>query len=102
MDGVWTSWTNWTECNMTCGGGHQERNRTCDGAAHGGAACVGDDGEIQLCNPEPCPGTSSLKHIYGSLVVYIWSTGRFRGTTVHFLLLCSLEVSHATHLVGIS
>ena len=42
---------------MSCGGGTQERTRTCTNPppAHGGKDCDGDSKEEQDCNTEPCP-----------------------------------------------
>ena len=64
VDGVWSSWTNWTECTLTCGSGSQGRNRTCDGPFYGGANCSGDSVEIRDCNTHNCP--SKLFHYISS------------------------------------
>ncbi|OWF34851.1 Hemicentin-1 [Mizuhopecten yessoensis] len=54
-DGVWKSWSTWDECSVTCGGGLQTRNRTCDGPYYGGAQCPGVDNEDQICSTNLCP-----------------------------------------------
>ena len=57
VDGGWDDWTNWDTCSVTCGGGSQNRSRTCTNPVpqYGGADCVGFDGENQDCNTHNCP-----------------------------------------------
>ena len=56
VDGSWGSWTDWSSCSVTCGGGYQFRTRRCDDPPplNGGAECPGSDEEIQSCNTENC------------------------------------------------
>ena len=58
VDGKWTVWGNWGICSLTCGGGVQDRSRTCTNPppAFGGAQCVGPSRSTRLCNDNPCPG----------------------------------------------
>ena len=60
VDGVWTEWTDWDECPVTCGGSLQNRTRECTGPFHGGANCTGPEDETQECNIEPCPSKTIL------------------------------------------
>ncbi|VDI26618.1 Hypothetical predicted protein, partial [Mytilus galloprovincialis] len=55
IDGVWTNWTSWDTCNVTCGGGIHWRYRSCDGPFFGGANCSGPTEDSQTCNGHPCP-----------------------------------------------
>ncbi|XP_048741741.1 A disintegrin and metalloproteinase with thrombospondin motifs 4-like isoform X2 [Ostrea edulis] len=64
VDGGWTdfgTFTNWTSCNVTCGGGTTTRKqvRTCTNPApvHGGKNCSGPRVKIEKkdCNLNPCP-----------------------------------------------
>ncbi|GFS05101.1 SCO-spondin-like [Elysia marginata] len=55
IDGVWNPWSVWDECSVTCGGGFQARNRSCDGPYYKGLDCQGDAVENQTCNTQPCP-----------------------------------------------
>ncbi|XP_078312808.1 SCO-spondin-like [Crassostrea virginica] len=57
IDGVWANWGNWGTCTVTCGGGRQDRKRTCTNPApqYGGAACPGSPDSSQDCNTQPCP-----------------------------------------------
>lgn len=40
---------------MTCAGGIQTRNRTCEGQSNGGLACPGNDVGVKVCNDHECP-----------------------------------------------
>ena len=58
VDGGWTTWTDWSDCTKSCGGGEQEKTRTCTNPAPAGAgaACDGDAKETQACNTDECTG----------------------------------------------
>lgn len=53
MPCVWSSWGDWAPCSVTCGKvGEGVRSRLRHMAvkpAHGGAACVGSDNEVDRC-----------------------------------------------------
>ncbi|XP_052285147.1 SCO-spondin-like isoform X5 [Dreissena polymorpha] len=59
VDGNYTDWGSWSVCSKTCGGGSQERNRTCDYdpvAPHGNnCSLLGANSQIQACLTENCP-----------------------------------------------
>ncbi|XP_034312530.2 SCO-spondin isoform X1 [Magallana gigas] len=55
VDGVWDDWGPWKDCDVTCGGGNQTRERTCTGPFYGGAPCNGSWNDTQECNTFPCP-----------------------------------------------
>ena len=61
VDGGFSDWTVWDTCTVTCGGGTQNRERTCTNPAplHGGADCTGDTSQLQDCNTHHCPSTPS-------------------------------------------
>lgn len=56
VDGVWTSWSSWGSCTVTCDGGSQDKTRTCTNPAaqYGGADCVGVGSATQQCNTQAC------------------------------------------------
>jgi len=55
VDCVVNSWSAWSSCTATCGGGQQTRSRTVKvQAANGGNACPSLD-ESQECNKHACP-----------------------------------------------
>ena len=56
VDGVWTEWSDWSVCPVTCGGSNHTKERECLGRAHGGEDCEGDNIESKRCGEEPCPG----------------------------------------------
>ena len=49
-------WTEWSDCDLTCGGGTKYRNRTCNGPYFGGVPCNGSNISSELCSQQPCPG----------------------------------------------
>ncbi|KAL4223846.1 hypothetical protein ACF0H5_017311 [Mactra antiquata] len=64
VDGVWTAWTTWTQCSVTCGGGTHTRTRSCsypDGVPHGNT-CNGLSKATQTCNTNKCPVDGVWSH----------------------------------------
>ncbi|XP_018612435.2 adhesion G protein-coupled receptor B1 [Scleropages formosus] len=55
VDGKWQPWSSWGSCTKTCGGGSQQRQRTCYGPFYGGQQCPGDREEVRRCNEKRCP-----------------------------------------------
>ncbi|KAJ8314516.1 hypothetical protein KUTeg_006666 [Tegillarca granosa] len=56
IDGAWTSWGSWGSCTVTCGGGTQERSRSCTNPSpqYGGADCLGNTTDSMDCNTQIC------------------------------------------------
>ena len=56
VDGGWSDFGDWSECNVKCGGGIKERRRTCTNPppANDGQCCLGGNIEVESCNHEPC------------------------------------------------
>lgn len=56
--GSWARWLPWGACSVTCGGGIQNRSRTCSDPppTFGGEECPGESEETSPCNEDPCPG----------------------------------------------
>lgn len=56
INGGWSSWSVWSACSVTCGGGTQTRNRTCTNPApaNGGTTCTGLTTQTQSCNMNAC------------------------------------------------
>jgi len=51
VDGGWSSWSPWTECDVKCGKGFQRRQRVCNNPSPSlnGAYCQGDGEESHSC-----------------------------------------------------
>nr|XP_056716174.1 A disintegrin and metalloproteinase with thrombospondin motifs 13 [Euleptes europaea] len=56
VHGHWSSWTSFTACSRSCGGGVVARRRQCNNPrpAFGGHPCEGEDLQAQMCNLQPC------------------------------------------------
>ena len=69
MNGNWSEWSDWNECTVTCGGGEQNRFRSCDNPlpAFGGKPCPGERQGTRPCNEFPCAGKYSDAHLSCSL-----------------------------------
>uniref|UniRef100_A0A3B4BCF7 Uncharacterized protein n=1 Tax=Periophthalmus magnuspinnatus TaxID=409849 RepID=A0A3B4BCF7_9GOBI len=50
VDGQWSAWTHWSECDVECGGGLTYRNRSCSPPKNGGHDCEGMSQQSQSCN----------------------------------------------------
>ncbi|XP_019949577.2 A disintegrin and metalloproteinase with thrombospondin motifs 13 [Paralichthys olivaceus] len=59
VHGSWSSWSQFSRCSRTCGGGVTHRTRQCNNPrpAFGGSDCQGLDIEAELCHQQPCKGT---------------------------------------------
>uniref|UniRef100_A0A3Q1DEM2 Peptidase M12B domain-containing protein n=1 Tax=Amphiprion ocellaris TaxID=80972 RepID=A0A3Q1DEM2_AMPOC len=59
VHGSWSSWSEFSSCSRTCGGGVTLRTRQCNNPrpAFGGNACGGPDIEAELCHQQPCECT---------------------------------------------
>ncbi|KAJ8306692.1 hypothetical protein KUTeg_015733 [Tegillarca granosa] len=58
--GTWTTWQSWTTCDVTCGGGRQDRSRTCLKVAATDLDCMGRSTQQQTCNKWECPDCSKV------------------------------------------
>ena len=55
---TWTSWQQWSSCDVTCGGGIQFRSRRCtDSKLEEHSTCVGKPSDQQRCSEWNCPGS---------------------------------------------
>lgn len=62
VDGQWSEWTQWSGCDVPCGGGLMVRNRTCSNPPpkNGGRDCEGMSRQTQTCNTQTCgPNTNT-------------------------------------------
>ncbi len=60
-DGNWSTWSAWSTCSVSCGGGTQTQSRNCSNPAplNGGKNCSDTNVEIitQPCNIQSCSNT---------------------------------------------
>lgn len=65
IDGNWGQWSSYSSCTVSCGGGAQYRNRTCDNPEqeYGGLFCNGTDIDFIACSQDDCPGIFVFKHL---------------------------------------
>ncbi|XP_067376870.1 A disintegrin and metalloproteinase with thrombospondin motifs 13 [Channa argus] len=59
VHGSWSSWSEFSLCSRTCGGGVTHRARQCNNPrpAFGGRDCEGPDVDAELCQEQPCERT---------------------------------------------
>merc|ERR1719317_49313 len=51
----WSTWTEWSGCDKTCGGGVTNRVRMCmNGGSAGQEGCIGEDFQQKKCNTQQC------------------------------------------------
>ena len=56
VDGQWGTWSSWSTCKVSCGGGIRLRFRDCTNPypANGGMDCDSTSMEVDECNTDPC------------------------------------------------
>ena len=56
VDGGWSEWTHWSECNQPCNGGQHKRIRDCTNPTphSGGKECDGNNEEFKPCLTHQC------------------------------------------------
>ncbi|XP_053378626.1 coadhesin-like [Mercenaria mercenaria] len=54
---MWSEWTAWSACDVTCENGTQTRTRTCSNPppANGGLNCSGSATDVKECHKQLCP-----------------------------------------------
>lgn len=65
VDGKYSYWMAWSKCTKSCGGGTQERSRTCTPPLRGGSPCQGDKVQKRKCNTDSCPSPIACKFLSG-------------------------------------
>ncbi|XP_011613507.2 A disintegrin and metalloproteinase with thrombospondin motifs 13 isoform X1 [Takifugu rubripes] len=65
VHGAWSSWSGFSPCSRTCGGGISHRTRKCTNPrpAFGGSDCEGADVEAELCHQQRCENRTQLDFI---------------------------------------
>lgn len=63
VDGQWNSWSSFTPCGRSCGGGFRYRERQCVNPtpSNCGRDCAGQSIDIKFCNFQPCPGNTDYR-----------------------------------------
>ena len=60
VDGVWSNYSPWSECSVTCGSGIRSRSRTCTPPRYGGKDCEGSTTEMEVCLKSDCIGKKKV------------------------------------------
>ena len=58
VNGGWSPWSQWTDCDTLCDGGLQTRERHCNNPSPSGRGqpCMGHSRETRTCNTHSCQG----------------------------------------------
>ncbi|XP_052254999.1 coadhesin-like [Dreissena polymorpha] len=74
-DGGWSTWSLWSSCSATCGGGLHIRSRECSNPAPSpyGQPCHGPNVDSGLCSTQQCPQDGNVNIGYWSTWT-AWST----------------------------
>ncbi|XP_071370038.1 ADAMTS-like protein 5, partial [Centroberyx affinis] len=60
----WATWSGWSACSRTCGGGASVRTRTCITRNPVGGPCAGDPRQYKICNTKECaPGSEDFREM---------------------------------------
>ena len=51
LKATWTSWSAWSRCSLTCGGGYRQQTRRCQ---PDGKGCTGNPTKTGPCNTQEC------------------------------------------------
>lgn len=67
VDGGWSNYSEWSDCNKECGGGYRLRDRTCSkpSPSKNGKPCAGPNHDFQNCNEQSCSAMEKCKHLKG-------------------------------------
>ena len=92
--GGWGSWSSFSPCSSTCGGGTRTRTRECKDSTDGGAECEGESSQSVTCNTEECPYPHSCKlQVNGAVRTSIQITSTSTNTiTVWGSSNCSIRI----------
>ena len=53
----WSSYSEWSKCSASCGGGIRISKRQIEqDASNGGTPCIGEASRNETCNSDLCPG----------------------------------------------
>jgi len=92
IDGGYTTWGEWSECSVICGGGQMTRERNCTNPEpqYGGADCVGSNSDTATCNTQNCPSESRIRPGNQSRKPrYVWISDGIESNNAHEILFLS-------------
>ncbi|XP_035036179.1 ADAMTS-like protein 5 isoform X3 [Hippoglossus stenolepis] len=60
----WATWSGWSVCSRSCGGGASVRTRTCITRNPVGGPCAGEPRQYKICNMKECaPGSEDFREM---------------------------------------
>ena len=87
VDGSWSKWNSWANCDVTCGGGTQKRSRSCSEPSpqYGGTFCEGDDSVERTCNKNHCPSMMFMLIRLLYIVLRYYNSSNMKLFSIDFL-----------------
>ena len=56
VDCIWAIWSDFSNCDKSCGGGQMYKTRSKVVYEQSGGFCIGEDKAYETCNTQSCPG----------------------------------------------
>ncbi|CAD5112940.1 DgyrCDS2147 [Dimorphilus gyrociliatus] len=86
INGNWSTWSEWEQCEPSCGDGISIRRRSCTNPppSNGGANCEGSEYDIKPCISEPCRLLSQPSFMVAQRNLDTYSQGIIRWSKVWY------------------
>lgn len=92
VDCVFSEWSVWTDCSVTCANGTRSRSRERYGPYHNGKECDGPLADEEVCVSASCPGKSGFffapfRYFWRVLFIYLVTIFVMRTNLCYFFYL---------------